>query len=172
MDFLTRSGERRRLPIYAVLLAIAVVCLPTLALGQLWSADQANQWYAKQAWQVGSNFLPSTAVNELEMWQPETLDPPTIDRELGWAQGLGTNTMRVFLHNLLWQQGSQEFLRRIDRFLQIAEKHRIRITFVLLDSVWDPQPHLGLQPAPRPHVHNSRWVQAPGAELLMGRRSS
>jgi Cellulase (glycosyl hydrolase family 5) len=115
---------------------------------------------------VGSNFIPSTAVNELEMWQPDTFDLPTIDRELGWAQGLGMNTMRVFLHNLLWKQDAQGFLGRMDQFLAVADKHHIRIMFVLFDSVWDPNPHLGKQPAPTPHVHNSRWVQAPGADLL------
>ena len=115
---------------------------------------------------MGSNYIPSTAINELEMWQPDTFDLPTIDRELGWAQALGMNTMRVFLHNLLWQQDSQGFLRRMDQFLEVADKHHIRIMFVLLDSVWDPRPHLGKQHEPKPHIHNSGWVQAPGAELL------
>jgi len=115
---------------------------------------------------VGSNYITSTAINELEMWQADTFDLPTIDRELGWAQGLGMNTMRVFLHNLLWQQDAQGFLRRMDQFVEVADKHHIRVTFVLLDSVWDPRPHLGKQPAPKPHVHNSGWVQAPGADLL------
>ncbi len=138
------------------------------ALGQngAWAADRAHQWYAQQGWLVGSNYITSTAINELEMWQADTFDLPTIDRELGWAQGLGMNTMRVFLHNLLWQQDAQGFLRRLDQFVEVADKHHIRVTFVLLDSVWDPQPHLGKQPAPRPHVHNSGWVQAPGADLL------
>jgi hypothetical protein len=142
------------------------VCLPALATDQPWTTNRANQWYSQQPWLVGSNFIPSTAVNELEMWQPDTFDLPTIDRELGWAQGLGMNTMRVFLHNLLWQQDAQGFLGRMDQFLAVADKHHIRITFVLLDSVWDPNPHLGKQPAPTPHVHNSRWLQAPGAGLL------
>jgi hypothetical protein len=148
------------------ILIAASFALPALAFGQRWSPDQANRWYAKQPWLVGSNFIPSTAVNELEMWQPDTFDLPTIDRELGWAQSLGMNTMRVFLHNLLWQQDSQGFLHRMDEFLEVADKHHIRMTFVLLDSVWDPRPHLGPQPPPRPHIHNSRWVQAPGVELL------
>ena len=115
---------------------------------------------------VGSNFIPSTAINQLEMWQPETFDLPTLDHELGWAEGLGMNTMRVFLHNLLWQQDSQGFLHRMDQFLEVADKHHIRIMFVVFDSVWDPHPKLGKQRDPRPHVHNSGWVQAPGAELL------
>lgn len=131
-----------------------------------WSQQKANQWYSSRAWLVGSNFLPSTAVNELEMWQADTFDPTTIDRELGWAEGLGMNTMRVFLHNIPWQEDSKGFLTRMDQFLQIADKHHIQITFVLLDSVWNPYPKAGPQPAPTPHVHNSRWVQAPGAEIL------
>ena len=131
-----------------------------------WPVKQANDWYSQQPWLIGSNFIPSTAVNELEMWQADTFDLPTIDRELGWAESLGMNTMRVFLHNLLWQEDSDGFLKRMDQFLTVADKHHIRIMFVLLDSVWDPNPHLGKQPPPRPHVHNSGWVQAPGAALL------
>lgn len=132
----------------------------------VWTVDRANDWYAKQPWLVGSNFIPSTAINELEMWQADTFDLSTIDRELGWAQSLGMNTMRVFLHNLLWKQDSAGFLKRMDQFLAVADKHHIRIMFVLLDSVWDPNPHLGKQREPRPHVHNSGWVQAPGDAIL------
>lgn len=131
-----------------------------------WTPQQANAWYAQQPWLVGSNFIPSTAINELEMWQADSFDLPTIDRELGWAQSLGMNTMRVFLHNLLWQQDSAGFVNRMDQFLTVADKHHIRIMFVLLDSVWDPNPRLGKQREPRPHVHNSGWLQAPGAEVL------
>jgi len=139
---------------------------PFAATAQRWPAQQANDWYTHQPFLVGSNFIPSTAINELEMWQADTFDLPTIDRELGWAEGLGMNTLRVFLHNLLWQQDSAGFLRRTDQFLQVADKHHIRIMFVLLDSVWDPYPKLGRQRDPKPHVHNSGWVQAPGAEIL------
>ncbi len=134
--------------------------------GQPWSVKRANDWYANQPWLVGSNFIPSTAINELEMWQADTFDLTTIDRELGWAQTLGMNTMRVFLHNLLWEQDSVKFLSELDQFLEVADKHHIKITFVLLDSVWDPYPQAGKQREPRPHVHNSGWVQAPGADLL------
>jgi hypothetical protein len=131
-----------------------------------WPVVQANRWYSHQPWLVGSNFIPSTAINQLEMWQEDTFDLPSIDRELGWAEGLGMNTMRVFLHNLVWQEDPQGLLRRMDQFLQVADRHHIRITFVLLDSVWDPSPETGKQREPRPHVHNSGWVQAPGKELL------
>ena len=161
------------LRVFAMLSLIAFVvplcAAEPSASNQRWSAARASEWYSRQPWLVGSNFIPSTAINELEMWQADTFDLRTIDRELGWAQGLGMNTMRVFLHDLLWQQDSAGFLKRMDAFLTVADKHHIRITFVLLDSVWDPRPKLGKQREPRPHVHNSGWVQAPGADILKDR---
>ncbi|HUA14348.1 MAG TPA: 1,4-beta-xylanase [Verrucomicrobiae bacterium] len=149
-----------------VLISCLMLSAVSGAADQRWSVERANDWYAQQPWLVGSNFIPSTAINQLEMWQADTFDLPTIDRELGWAQGLGMNTMRVFLHNLLWQQDPAGFLKRMDEFLAVADKHHIRVMFVLLDSVWDPRPYLGKQREPRPHVHNSGWVQAPGADML------
>lgn len=131
-----------------------------------WTTEQANTWYAKQPWLVGCNFTPSSAINQLEMWQAETWDPKTIDRELRWAKELGFTSMRVFLHDIVWKQDPKGFLHRMDEFLGIADKHDIGIMFVLFDGVWDPYPKPGKQRAPRPHVHNSGWVQNPGAEIL------
>ncbi|MGD8317057.1 MAG: cellulase family glycosylhydrolase [Myxococcales bacterium] len=131
-----------------------------------WSETEARAWYAEQPWLIGANFIPSTAVNQLEMWQAETYDEPTIDRELGWAEDLGFNTMRVFLHDLLWADDPEGFLERIDRFLGVADRHGMRIMFVFFDGVWNPFPVAGPQPDPIPHVHNSQWVQSPGAEIL------
>jgi len=131
-----------------------------------WTEETANDWYASQPWLVGSNYIPSTAINELEMWQASTFDPQRIDAELGWAQSLGLNTMRVFLHDLLWKQDPEGFKKRINIFLSIAQKHKIRPLFVLFDSCWDANPKLGKQHAPTPGVHNSGWVQSPGAAAL------
>lgn len=131
-----------------------------------WTEPQATNWYAQQPWRVGSNYVPATAINQLEMWQAETFDPASIDRELGWAQALGMNTMRVFLHNLLWEQDAAGFLKRMDEFLAIAARHDIKPLFVLFDSCWDPNPRLGPQHPPIPGVHNSGWVQSPGRARL------
>ncbi|MEM6470496.1 MAG: sulfatase-like hydrolase/transferase, partial [Planctomycetota bacterium] len=114
----------------------------------------------------GTNFVPSTAINQLEMWQEETFDPETIDRELGWAAAIGMNSMRVFLHDLAWKQDPEGFLDRVDRYLAIADKHEIRTMFVFFDGVWNPSPQAGEQPQPRPRVHNSGWVQSPGRATL------
>src|SRR6266481_5931443 len=131
-----------------------------------WSEQKANAWYAQQPWLVGSNYVPKSAINELEMWQEATFNSEEIDKEFTWAEAMGMNTMRVFLHDLLWQQDAAGFQKRIDRFLTIASGHHIRPMFVLFDSCWDPSPHLGVQHPPIPGVHNSGWVQSPGAMAL------
>lgn len=131
-----------------------------------WSPETARAWQAGHPWLVGCNFSPSSAINQLEMWQAETFDLPTLDRELGWAEQLGFNSVRVFLHHLPWQQDSKAFLARVDKFLQTADRHHIGVIFVLLDGVWDPFPKPGPQRFPKPHLHNSGWVQSPGVEIL------
>lgn len=131
-----------------------------------WSADRANRWYQAQGWLVGANYIPANAINQLEMFQPGTYDPRRINTELGWARAYGFNSVRVFLHDQLWAQDARGFQTRLAQFVGIAANHGIRPLFVFFDSCWDPLPKLGPQHAPRPGVHNSGWVQSPGAERL------
>ncbi|OBI43690.1 1,4-beta-xylanase [Mycobacterium kyorinense] len=131
-----------------------------------WSVDRANRWYQAQGWPVGANYSTSTAINQLEMFQPGTYDPRRINTELGWARFHGLNSVRVFLHDQLWAQDSRGFQMRLAQFVNIAARHRIKPLFVFFDSCWDPFPRLGRQHAPKPGVHNSGWVQSPGAERL------
>lgn len=128
---------------------------------RIWTPEKAQAWYSKQGWLVGANFLPSTAINQLEMWQAETFDTATINRELGWAAAIGMNVMRVYLHDLAWKADAAGFKRRIDLFLSIAAKQKIKILFCLFDDCWNPDATIGKQPAPRPGVHNSGWVRSP-----------
>lgn len=171
---------RRKVHNYMVQLVAAIVfaftlLFPTFAIAQStsstapegrWTEAQANAWYAQQPWLVGSDYINRDAINQLEMWQAATFNPKEIDQELGWAQAIGMNTMRVFLHDLLWQQDPKGFQQRIDTFLTIAARHHIRPVFVLFDSCWDPNPKLGPQRPPIPGVHNSGWVQSPGPAAL------
>ncbi len=133
----------------------------------IWSETAANTWYSSQPWLVGMNYTPAYAINQLEMWQAETFDLQAIEKELQWAEKLGFNTARVFLHDLLWEQDRESFLKRIDAFLNVADKHGIKVMLVLFDSVWDPKPQLGTQRMPKKGVHNSGWVQSPGLAALM-----
>lgn len=131
-----------------------------------WTVDRANAWYQSQGWLVGANYITSTAGNQIEMFQQGTYDPQLIDRELNAARLIGFNSVRVFLHDLLWAQDRVNFQRRLAQFVSIAAGRGIKPLFVLFDSCWDPVPRLGVQRAPKPGVHNSAWVQGPGAERL------
>ena len=91
--------------------AVAILlCLGALATAEpRWSKERAREWASRQPWLVGCNFIPSTAINQLEMWQVDTFDPATIDRELGFAEGVGMNVVRVYLHNLPWEDDAAGF---------------------------------------------------------------
>lgn len=160
-----------RMRIRAALL-LSVLCAATVSFGQSpsapgrWTEQAANDWYGRQSWLVGANYVPSDAINQLEMFQQTTFNPSLNDRELGLAESIGMNTMRVFLQDQLWQQDPKGFVRRLDAFLTIASRHHIRPILVLFDSCWEPNPHLGPQHPPIPGVHNSGWVQSPGGKEL------
>jgi len=130
---------------------------------QPWPTDKAWTWYGQHPWLVGCNFVPSTAVNDIEMWQKESFDPVTIDRELGWAQALGFNTVRIFLNEVVWEADPEGLKARLGQFLGLADKHHIITLVILFDDCFGPNPQVGKQPDPVPRLHNSRWVQSPGA---------
>lgn len=163
MMFLTRCFRIRR---SMILVALAAQAATAPAAADRWEPARAHQWMARRSFVVGCNYIPASAVNQLEMWQAETFDPATIDRELGWASAIGFNAVRVFLHDLAWAADPAGFLERLDRFLAIADRHKIAVLVVFFDGVWDPEPRAGAQPPPRPGVHNSRWVQSPGRAIL------
>ncbi|MEN8251305.1 MAG: cellulase family glycosylhydrolase, partial [Bacteroidota bacterium] len=153
------------------ILSIIVVLIISNSLfaqenSQRWSEKKATKWSKEHGWIVGANFVPSTAQNQIEMWQASTFDPVTINRELGYAEKIGMNSMRVFLHYLVWQENPESYYSRIDHFLNIARIHKIKIMFVLFDDVWNPYPKLGDQGTPFPRRHNAGWVQCPGYEIL------
>lgn len=135
-----------------------------------WTPEMANQWYSKLPWTVGVNYIPASASNQLEMWQADTFDPAVIDTELGWCQSIGMNSVRVFLHDLPWLEDSAGFIKRMNQFLTIANKHKIRVIFVLFSSTYDPFPEPGIQHEVKPGVQNSAWVQSPGANKLANER--
>ena len=150
------------------LILLFIQCQETIKhpIAQRWTEEKAWEWHRDQDWMAGTNFNPSTAINQLEFFQAETFDLETIDKELSWSAELGMKLHRVYLHNLLWEQDSLGFLSRLDSYLETANKYQIKTLLVLLDDVWHPEPQLGKQPEPTPFVHNSGWVQAPGAAIL------
>jgi len=151
-----------------VILLLIAACDPSgndQDLNTRWSAEKAWEWQKETGWLNGCNFQPSTAVNQLEMWQEETFDPETINRELGWAEDLGFNIMRVYLHSYAWKQDPEGFKERLDQYLEISDSHGIGTMFVFLDDCWNPNSKPGPQPEPQPGIHNSGWIQDPSCDL-------
>lgn len=129
-----------------------------------WSKEQVWEWYQKQPWIAGFNYVPSNSVNSTEMWQEEVFDADLVERELGAAKGLGFNTCRVFLQYLLWKEDREELFRVFDSFLEIADRHGIRVMPILFDdcAFAMKEPYLGKQDDPAPGIHNSCWTPSPG----------
>jgi hypothetical protein len=149
------------------ILGIALLCFVMVQVqaqtaAQRWTEQKASEWYAKQGWLRGCNYQPATAINQLEMFQPETFDTATINKELGWAEGLGLNVMRVYLHHLLWTADKEGFKKRLNTYLSISTRHGIKTLFVIFDDCWNDTAWVGKQPDPKPGIHNSGWVRDPG----------
>jgi hypothetical protein len=131
-----------------------------------WTIDQSIKWYEQQPWIMGCNYIPASAINQLEMWQADSFDPNTIEQEAKLAQSIGFNTYRVFLHDLLWTpEVRPSFLRNVETFLKIVDKYGIKVIFTLFDDCHRSNPDLiklGKQTLPVYGVHNSGWLQSPG----------
>lgn len=176
-----RKSTRLQIPLtiksinYLLLALVMISCKPQQSLevdyltpikGR-WSTEKINTWYAEQPWLVGCNYYPATAINQIDMWQASTWDPERIDLELSWAAAIGMNTLRVYLHDLVWADDEQGLYQRMDQFLAICQKHGIRPGFVFFDDCHFPNPSLGEQPLPVKAYHNSAWLNCPARDLAL-----
>tara|TARA_B100001559_G_scaffold79358_1_gene65871 strand:- start:331 stop:1383 length:1053 start_codon:yes stop_codon:yes gene_type:complete len=132
-----------------------------------WSIEKSQKWYDQNNWIVGCNYLPSNAINQLEMFQKETFDEEINKKELSWARQLGFNSVRVYLHDLLWADPIG-FSERLNILLDICASLEIKPLLVLFDDCHRPYPKLGIQPKPVSGVHNSGWKQSPGMAIVNG----
>ena len=130
-----------------------------------WSVERINKWYTGQPWLVGCNYYPASAINAIEMWQKTTWDPERVALELKWAEEIGMNTLRVYLHDVVWAAGEEGLYKRMDEFLDICSNYDIRPWFVFFDDCHFPDPQTGRQPLPVRAFHNSGWVNCPAREL-------
>jgi hypothetical protein len=102
----------------------------------------------------GANYVPSYARNDVAIWMD--YDPAVIDRELGYAERLKLNTLRVFLQVAVFEKQPEKFMADLESFLKLCEKHGLRMMPVLFDSCFDPQVV---------DVNNYRgknWIPSPG----------
>ena len=144
---------------------LALGCTPTSDLAGRWSTERATEWQSGRSWMAGCDYIPASAVNQIEMWSDSTWDAPQIEKELSWAQELGFTTLRVYLSSVVWTNDSAGMKRRINEFLDICHSHGISPLFVFFDDCWNAESDYGKQPEPKPGIHNSGWVQDPSVSL-------
>lgn len=144
----------------------------TVADTERWTPERAADWHARTGWLVGFNYLPRTAVNWTELWQADTFDLATIEQELTWAASIGFNALRTNLQFLVWQHDAAGLRDRIDRFLGVAARSRIRVMPCLFDdcAFSGREPYLGPQDGPLPGVHNGGAAASPGRAVVRDRR--
>lgn len=149
----------------SMLMVMGACCEKQAQTAERWSEEKANAWYAELPWLRGCDYIPASAINQIEMWSADTYDEAQIEKEMGWAEDLGFNTMRVYLSSVVWQNDAEGLKARMDNFLTKASAHGIRPLFVFLDDCWNAESHYGKQPEPKPGVHNSGWVRDPSDSL-------
>ena len=153
-------SNMRQLMITTAVLLLALVSCSRTPEEKVWSVEKADEWYSSQEWPVGCNYVPSYAINQYEFWQEETFNPEIIDKEMGMAESIGFNTLRIYLHEGLWYADKDGFKSRINEFLDLAESHGLKliVTFFTNGGNHDREFSLGPQPQPRPGQHNSNWI--------------
>ena len=112
---------------------------------------------------IGANYTPAYAANQIQMWHE--FKPEVIESELTAAvKYFGINTLRVYLHNIVYDTEKEVFLERIEEFLKICDRHGIKPGFVFFDDCWN---HVGITIDTLPPVdgrHNGRWAALQDAE--------
>ncbi len=145
----------------SLILLLLVTFTASAQRAERWSVEKANNWWSNNGWVSGCNYIPADAINQIEMWHSSTFNPAQIDKELGWAEGMGFTAMRVYLSSLVWQDEPKTFKKNMNKYLEIAAKHNIKTIFVFFDDCWREESQIGVQPAPQLGEHNSGWVQDP-----------
>ena len=134
-------------------MSLGVLALGLAALSAVGPVD-TSRW-------VGSNYTPAYCVNQVQMWHE--FRPEVIDRELAAAaRCFGLTSLRVYLHNLVFDNERDAFLDRIDQFLALCQKHGIRPGFVFFDDCHRRDGIVfGPQKPPVDGYHNGRWAACP-----------
>ncbi|MBL7111603.1 MAG: cellulase family glycosylhydrolase [Bacteroidales bacterium] len=137
-----------------------------------WSEEKANEWYAKQPWPCGFNYIPASAISYTEMWMPYCFNPDSIDMELALAEEIGFNCLRVVLPFIVWEYDPNAFKKRIETFLRICEKRGIKVMLTLFDDCTFGKdqklkdPWYGKQPEVLKGWYANGWTPSPGHSMV------
>lgn len=134
-----------------------------------WTTDQAWQWSNSMPWPCGFNYIPANAISYTEMWMDYCFNPDEIDREMKMAQDVGFNCARVVLPFVVWEHDPEVFKQRLDKFLEICQRHQIRVMPALFDDCAfgpDANPVFGRRSDVIPGWYANGWTPSPGHDIV------
>jgi len=112
------------------------------------------------SWVRGAVYIRSNAVNSVQMWHDYWDHTAILDRELSYASLYGLNMVQAYLHWIVWDRHREEYLRRIDDFLERASRHGLRANLIFWDDCGHVEPGLSFA-TPVPGRHNSQMMPNP-----------
>jgi len=101
----------------------------------------------------GANYVPSYASTSVGIWKD--FDAAVVSRELGYAQRIGLNSVRMFLQYVVYEQNPAQFLDRVEQFVRLADQRGLRTMLVLFDSCFGDEPAME-------KAYQRLWVNNPG----------
>ena len=153
---------------------LACMGLSGFAQSPRWSEAQSKDWFKKQGWLCGMNYIPSNAINYTAMWDKTSFSPDLIDRELKAAEELGLNCARVVLQYAVYADDPKYFLKTLDKFLAICDKHGIKVMPCFFDDCVfgaNTDPVIGKQPEPLEGWYAWAWSPSPGHTMVIDERT-
>ena len=165
----------------SIFILIILVCSDVLSQGLQssnndckfrWSEEKANEWYEQQSWPVGFNYIPANAISYTEMWMPYNFNPELINAELVLAESVGFNCLRITLPFVVWEHDPKSFKMLLNDFLEICDKHGIKVMPSLFDDCTfgaDPKlenPWYGKQPDILKGWYANGWTPSPGHDMV------
>ena len=158
-----------------IFLFLTIVCtLASNAFAQdsigRWPQQKAWDWYAKQPWQCGFNYIPAYAINYTAMWDKTTFDAAAIDKELALAKATGMNCLRAVLQFAVYEDDPDYFLATLDTFMAVCKKNGIKFMPALFDDCMfgiEHDPKVGKQPEPLIGWYAWAWSPSPGHSLVI-----
>ena len=98
-----------------------------------WTEQEINEWYAKQPWLRGTNFLPSDCINRLDMWQSFGREEhlKTAETELKLSEETGFNTVRLWCNFDVYYKEPEEFMQTLESYISLCAKYHHSVMLVL-----------------------------------------
>ena len=137
-----------------------------------WTKERAWDWYGRQPWIRGCNYMPASCANRIDQWQEygskERFEE--MEREAELMEKTGFNAIRVILGDQglsVWCAEHDGMMARFERMLGIMERHGVRVIVAFGNDCSRPKEVWSmLKPGPQPYdvgYHGGRKLSQHGS---------